>query len=154
MKNIEEVIAEHSFFADLPDDRRKVIAGCAQMASFKPDDYLFRLGRNAEHFFLIRHGRVSLEQDVPGGDVFRFETVDAGAVIGWSWLFPPYKWQFDARAIEKVSAIQFDGKCLRDKCEDDPALGYDLMKRFALVMTRRYADTRLQLIDVYGNSRA
>ena len=71
------------------------------------------------------------------------ETIDAGEVVGWSWLFPPYRWHFDARAVDAdVRAIAFDGACLRGKCEDDPALGYELMKRFAQVMHRAPAARR------------
>jgi CRP/FNR family transcriptional regulator, cyclic AMP receptor protein len=150
MKNIEQVIGEHPFFADLPDNQRAVIAGCAEMAACKAGSRLFQVDGEAEHFFLLRHGSVSLEHPVPGRQVFRFETIGEGGVIGWSWLFPPYRYQFDARALEDVSVVRFDGKCLREKCEQDPALGYNLMKRFAQVMVQRYADTRLQLIDVYG----
>jgi CRP/FNR family transcriptional regulator, cyclic AMP receptor protein len=150
MKNIEQVIGEHSFFADLPDDWRALVAGCGQMASCKAGSYLFKVGEPADSFFLVRHGRVSLELRVPAGDTFRFETVDEGGVIGWSWLFPPYQYQFDARALEDVSVVRFDGKCLRGKCDDSPDMGYDLMKRFARVLAQRYADTRLQLMDVYG----
>jgi CRP-like cAMP-binding protein len=70
--------------------------------------------------------------------------------VGWSWLIPPYEWQFDARVLEDVSAIRFDGACLRGKCDADPALGYALMKSFAGVLVKRFMETRLQLIDVYG----
>jgi hypothetical protein len=71
-------------------------------------------------------------------------------VIGWSWLFAPHRWNFDARALSQVRATAFDGACLRGKCEEDPAFGYDLMKRFARVMTERLQWTRLRLLDIYG----
>ncbi len=81
------------------------------------------------------------------------ETIEAGEVIGWSWLFPPYRWHFDARALAPVRATRFDGACLRGKCEADPALGYDLMSRFAQVLIERLQWTRLRLLDVYGDGR-
>jgi CRP/FNR family transcriptional regulator, cyclic AMP receptor protein len=154
MKDIETLIAEHPFFADLEDERRTLVAGCAVVAAYRAGSYLFRVGEAAEHFYLLRRGRVALEQAVPGGEPYRFETVDPGAVLGWSWLFPPHRYQFDARALQDVGVIQFDAVCLRGKCDADTALGYDLMKRFAGVLVQRYADTRLQLLDVYGRRRA
>jgi hypothetical protein len=81
------------------------------------------------------------------------ETLDAGDVVGWSWLFPPYRTHFDARAIVATHTIAFDGACLRTKCESDPAFGYKLIKRFAAVMMDRMQATRLQLLDMYGNWR-
>jgi len=80
------------------------------------------------------------------------QTADAGEVVGWSWLFPPYQWKFDLRAIESVRAVSFDGACLRGKCEQDPAMGFDFMKRFAQVFMQRLEATRLQLLDLYGNA--
>jgi len=113
-------------------------------------DFLCRAGAPAEHFFLLRRGVVALELDVPARGVFRFNTVGPGDLVGWSWLIPPYEWQFDARAVEDVSAIQFDGTCLREKCETDPVLGYALMQAFTAVLVRRFMDARLQLVDMYG----
>lgn len=150
MKHLQDVIAEHPFFQDLESAHLALVTGCAKMASFKSGEFLFRYGGAAEHFFLLRHGRVSLEIAVPGKETFRFQTVGPGEVIGWSWLFEPHQAQFDARAVDDVSVIRFDGKCLRGKCEADAALGYSLMKRFARVLVQRFTDTRLQLMDVYG----
>jgi hypothetical protein len=79
------------------------------------------------------------------------ETIESGEVIGWSWLFEPYRWHFDARALTVVRATAFDGACLRGKCEADPALGYALMSRFAQVLIERLQWTRLRLLDLYGD---
>ena len=78
------------------------------------------------------------------------ETVHDGDLLGWSWLVPPYRTVFDARALDTVHAIAFDGACLRGKLENDPALGYDLMKLFATVIVERLQNTRIRLLDVYG----
>jgi len=70
--------------------------------------------------------------------------------VGVSWLVPPYRWTYDARAVERVRAISLDAECLRGKCDDDPALGYDMMTRFVPILVQRLQATRLQLLDVYG----
>jgi hypothetical protein len=77
-------------------------------------------------------------------------TLGDGEVAGWSWLVPPYRWMFDARATSSVSAVAFDGACLRGKCEQDPVLGYALMQRVAQVMYERLQDARIRLLDMYG----
>lgn len=151
MKNLDQIVAEHPFFEGLHPDHAALIAGCGQLAAFEPGAYLGRAGEAAESFFLVRHGKVSLEITPPGRDPFILDTVSEGEMFGWSWLFEPYVWQFDARAQDRVGVIHFDGACLRGKCDDDPVFGYDLMKRFARVMVQRFADTRLQLMDVYGS---
>ena len=67
-----------------------------------------------------------------------------------SWLIPPYRWTYDAQALELMRAIAMDADCLRGKCEADHDLGYDLMKRFVPVLVERLQATRLQMLDVYG----
>ena len=106
---------------------------------------LFREGEPADVFYVVRRGRVALELYVPARGPMTVETVEAGEVVGWSWLFPPYRWHFDARAVAPVRAIAVDGACLRGKCEDDPALGYELMQRFSAVLLDRLNATRLRL---------
>ena len=80
------------------------------------------------------------------------QSLKEGEVLGWSWMIPPYKWHFDARAFDLTRAIALDGACLREKCEEDHDLGYELMSRFALIIAQRLEATRLQLMDIYGNS--
>ncbi|MCK4775551.1 MAG: Crp/Fnr family transcriptional regulator, partial [Candidatus Krumholzibacteria bacterium] len=79
-------------------------------------------------------------------------SVEDGDVVGWSWMFPPYKWHFDARAMELTRAAVFDARCLRGKFDKDPQLGFELMKRFASVMLDRLNISRLQLLDFYGKN--
>jgi CRP-like cAMP-binding protein len=101
---------------------------------------------------VIRHGSVAIELYSPPRGGVTIETLAPGEVLGWSWLLPPYRWHFDARALSQVRVTAFDGACLRRKCEEDPALGYELMQRFAQVMLERLQWTRLRLLDVYGRA--
>ena len=114
---------------------------------------LFREGDPADTFYVIRHGSVALETFVPSRGAITIETLEAGEVLGWSWLFPPYRWHFDARALAAVRATAFDAACLRGKCDDDPALGYDADVALRGVLIERLQWTRLRLLDVYGSGR-
>jgi CRP-like cAMP-binding protein len=151
MKTLDAEIAESTVFRGLSAAHLELIAGCGQNTGFEAGAYLFREGGQADTFYLLRHGRVMLETFVPGRGALTVETVDEGDVVGWSWLFPPYRWHFDARALDAVRAIAFDGACLRRKCDDDHSLGYELLGRFSPVMLERLQATRLQLLDVYGD---
>lgn len=99
---------------------------------------------------MIRRGAVAIETFVPPRHAVTIETIHEGDLLGWSWLVPPYRTVFDARALGSVGAIAFDGACLRGKCEEDPVLGQELMRRFAQVIVERLQATRLRLLDVYG----
>jgi len=150
IRSLEQELAELPFFADLAPEARALLAGCAKNVQFDTDARLFRTGDAADVFYVLRHGSVGLEAFAPARGPLLIETVGAGEVLGWSWLFPPYRWHFDARALEPVRAVVFDGACLREKCDTDPQLGYALMGRFAQVLIERLQWTRLRLLDVYG----
>ncbi len=151
MEAIESVLHDVRLFEALTQEELELIAGCGSNVRFRQGELLFRDGAAADTFYVIRHGSVALETFVPARGAVTIETIDAGEVVGWSWLFPPYRWHFDARAASLVRATGFDGACLRGKCEQDPQLGYDLMSRFAQVMIQRLQWTRMRLLDVYGD---
>ena len=150
MTTLETVLAGHPFFRGLDSGYTQFIAGCGANVHFNPGEVIFRQGEPADHFYVLRQGKVSLEVFAPEAGSITVETLGEGEVLGWSWLFPPHKWAFDARALELTRAIALDGRCLREKCDQDPLLGYDLMKRFSRIMVHRLQATRLQLIDLYS----
>ena len=150
METLEGLIAEHPFFNGLEMPYLKVLVGCASNVRFEPGQSVFREGEEANQFYLIRHGKVSLEISAPPRGSIIIQTLGEEDVLGWSWLFPPYRWKFSAKANELTRAIALDGKCLRGKSEEDHDLGYELQKRFARVMQERLQATRLQLINIYS----
>ncbi len=150
METLEPILAEHPFLKGLAPSHLKLLVGCAENVRFDAGMFVFREGTEADRFFIIRHGSVALEMYSPERGAVPIQTVGEGEVIGWSWLVPPYHWHYDARATELTRAIALDGVCLRQKCEEDHELGYELLKRFAHIMEKRLEATRLQLLDVYG----
>jgi len=152
MAGLERVVGEHPFFAGLPAEYSQLVAGCARNHRFAAEQYLFHEGEPANEFFLVRHGKVALEIHSPGRPPIVFGTLGEGEIVGASWLIPPYRWTFDARAVEVTRAIGIDAACLRRKCEADHHLGYEMMKRLLPVFVKRLHATRLQILDVYGKS--
>jgi CRP/FNR family transcriptional regulator, cyclic AMP receptor protein len=150
MEDLGRIIKEHQFFAGLDPAFRNLICGCAKNVRFEAGEYLFHEGTAADQFYLVRHGRVALQLTAPGRGAMTFQTLGEGEVVGVSWLIPPYRWTFDAKALELVRAIALDAACLRNKCESDHHLGYEMMKRFMPVLIQRLQATRLQILDVYG----
>jgi CRP-like cAMP-binding protein len=150
METIDALLRDVPVFQGLPPEDLTLVSGCASNVHFETGATLFREGDAADTFYVVRHGSVALEMYVPARGAAVIETLEAGEVLGWSWLFPPYRWHFDARAVTDLRATAFDGACLRGKCEADPTLGYELMSRFAQVLIDRLQSTRLRLLDLYG----
>ncbi len=148
METIGEVLTRQPFFKGLEPHDIELIAGCASNVQFRPGEFLFREGNEANAFYVIKQGKVTVETFVPGRGSITLQTVVPDDVIGWSWLFPPYQWTFDARALDMTRAISFDAKCLREKSDEDHDLGYKLMQRFAQIIIDRLQATRMQLLDL------
>jgi CRP-like cAMP-binding protein len=148
METIKEVLTGQPFFKGLEPHDIELIAGCASNVQFRPGQFIFREGGEANAFYVIKQGKVTVETFVPGRGPITLQTVVPGDVIGWSWLFVPYQWTFDARALDNTRAISFDANCLRTKCDEDHDLGYALMQRFAHIIIERLQATRMQLLDL------
>jgi CRP/FNR family transcriptional regulator, cyclic AMP receptor protein len=154
VRSVGDLLAVHPFFTGIDAGAVRQLGACSHNVSFRAGDVLFREGEDADRLFVLRRGRVALDVHVPGRGLQVISTVDAGDVVGWSWLVPPYRWFFDARAVTHVSAISVDATCLRARCDADPALGYALMRRVAQVMYQRLQASRLRVLDLYGVDHA
>ena len=150
METVENIITKHPFFEGLKPQFLALIAGCGRNVKFDEGEYVFREGEVADYFFLLRHGRVALEITVPDREPLTVQTLDAGMVLGVSWLVPPYRQSWDAKVLELTRAVALDAECLRGKCEADPELGYSLMKKFVPAVVDRLHGARLQVLNVYG----
>jgi CRP/FNR family transcriptional regulator, cyclic AMP receptor protein len=150
MQTLEPILAQHPFFKGFEPQYIQLMAGCASNVRFDAGSYIFHEGEPASHFYIIRQGKVALETFAAQRGSITVETIEAGEVVGWSWLFPPYRWHFNARVVEPTRAIALDGTCLRAKGEEDHDFGYELVKQVAQIMMQRLQATRLQMLDIYG----
>ncbi len=150
MRTVDELLLDIPGFDTLGPDHRAFVAGCARNRVVRAGDYLFREGEEATTFHVLRRGSVAIETFSPQAGPKVIETLRDGELLGWSWLFPPYRNTFDVRAVDNAHMIEFDGLCLREKIEGDPVLGVALMRVFAGVILQRLQATRLRLLDLYG----
>jgi len=152
METLQNILTAHPFFAEFPPRYLELVAGCASNVRFAPGEIIFHEGEDAAKFYLIREGKVELNIVSERRGPLRIVTLQEDDILGWSWLFPPYRWKFSARAVEPTRAFAMDGQCLREKAEHDHDLGYELLKRFARVSESRLDTMRLQLIKVYEHT--
>jgi CRP/FNR family transcriptional regulator, cyclic AMP receptor protein len=143
---LETQLRAHPFFIGMSESHIRLLADCAMRSQFVAGQIIFQKGETANRFYLIERGRVALESST-GDEVVRIDEVVPGDLLGWSWIFPPYVWHFDARAIEPTTAIFLYGTILREYCDADPTLGYELFKRMSEVMMRRLQAARTKLSE-------
>ena len=147
--NLAPLLREHPFLRGFTREHIDFMVGCTSNVRFKEGDFLLREGAPADHTLLIREGTVSLEIYVPGPGVQRVETLTAGDILGYSWLFPPSRYNLDARALADVRALRFDAACLRQKMESDHDFGYEFTVRLLRHLTSRLDRVHLQQLDAY-----
>ena len=141
-------VALHPFLAGMNPKQLALLTDCATAIEYNKGQEIFRAGDVANRFCLIESGKVVLEASSGSGPPVIVDTIGAGDLLGWSWMFPPYTWHFTARSIEPTKAIFFHGTILREYCEKDHSLGYELLKRMTAVMNRRMEATRNKLSAV------
>jgi CRP/FNR family cyclic AMP-dependent transcriptional regulator len=148
-KALIEALRGSQFLEGLKQNHIQKIAEMAMEVQFSRDQIIFREGDECGLFYLLLSGKVALEISAPGR-IVRVQTVGEGDELGWSSLLAGDGKQFQARSLEPVRALVFDGTRLRQACEEDPAFGYNLMLRIVKVVSRRLQATRLQLLDLYA----
>ena len=147
-----EALAGHPFLYGMSRNHLAVLAEAASDVTFPARHRLFEDGGSASRFWLVQSGHVDLDLHVPGQGRTKIETIGMGELLGWSWLFPPYKWAFGAAAASPVEAFEFDGRAVRARCASDPMLGYEVTRRLAHVVAKRLQATRIKLITASSQS--
>ena len=150
MEATYELLSSQPFLAGLTPAQLDKLSYWTRKSTFHAGTRLFEEGQRADRFWLVREGRVDLQTQIPGRGGVVLDSLGRGAVLGWSWLFPPYRWHFSASAGEVTSAIEFDAAAVREQCQREPALGFQLAIRFTEVVVDRLQSTRLRLVDMYA----
>ncbi len=150
MSSIEEYLSKHEFFMGLEESFMKFLVDNAKELTIKEGNVLFQQGKTADRFYLLRNGQVSVQIPALVGPILELQLLGANQILGWSWLIPPYRWNFVARAVEDTDVLEFDGSAILARCEEDPRFGYELFKRFTSLMSARLDAARSKMMDQWN----
>ncbi|GGV35226.1 hypothetical protein GCM10010495_60250 [Kitasatospora herbaricolor] len=142
--------SQHGFLGALAPAHRDLLAAFAHEVEIPAGARIFEEGGSADRFWIIRSGGAALDVHVPGGPPPVVETLGEGDLLGWSWLFEPYRWHLGAQARGTLLAVEFDAARVRAACGQDPAFGLAVTGAVAAVIARRLKATRTRLLDLYG----
>jgi len=150
--SLEEALVAHPFARGLTVEQTRTLADCLEGESaWVPDATLVSADGVADRCYLIVEGSAVISAHSPGRGRRSVQTIHAGDLLGWSWLFPPHRWAFDAIALTPTRAIVLDAARLRAAIDDDPSFGLEVVRRVGATVADRLNATRLQLLDLYGN---
>ncbi|ABI56531.1 Crp/Fnr family transcriptional regulator [Alkalilimnicola ehrlichii MLHE-1] len=147
---IKQFLADQDFFSDFDNAVLDLLAEHASEISLDKDEVLFSNGDPARHFYLLKDGNIVIEVPAIEGPTLEVQSLTAGQVLGWSWLIPPYRWTFQARAEAPTRLVEFEGEVIRQHCEKDPRLGYAILKHFASLMSERLDAARRKMMDEWN----
>jgi CRP/FNR family cyclic AMP-dependent transcriptional regulator len=142
-------VQQHPFTQGLTPEHCGTLASLARRVSFGKDEIIFHEGDPKHEFFLILTGRVALEMVVQDR-VLRVHTLEDGDELGWSAVLMGGGKRFQARALEPVEALAFDGYKLLDTCRSDNSFGYKIMHRLLGVVSERLQAARMQVLDMHS----
>ncbi|MEO7934027.1 MAG: cyclic nucleotide-binding domain-containing protein [Chthoniobacterales bacterium] len=154
MQILNEIICNHPFFEGFDERYLSMLCEAATLIRFEADQLLFQEHKPATHFYLVHQGRVALETTTVGSETIIVQTISAGDALGWSWMFPPYRWRFSARAVNVTEVIAVSASFLRSMGKLHPEFGYELTLRVAGIMGQRLRAARLQLVNFQAKNAA
>lgn len=146
-QSIDDYLSTHPFFSELEKTNKKFLSNAAQSLKIEEGEVLFRQGGSADKFYLLQSGEISVQVPALMGPALEIQKIRPGQILGWSWLIPPYRWNFQALALEDSELLEFDGSIILAHCEEDPAFGYALLKLFAALMSERLDKARQKMMD-------
>jgi CRP-like cAMP-binding protein len=147
---IKSLIGQSELFAGLSVGFTDFLAAHATMRLVRKNEVLFTYGDHADHFYLVSGGHISIEVAAIAGPELELQDLGPGAIVGWSWLIPPHRWSFNGRAKSPAEVVEFDGKAVLARCEQDPRFGYELLKRFATLMSERLNLARQKMMEAWS----
>jgi CRP/FNR family transcriptional regulator, cyclic AMP receptor protein len=148
-QSLLDTLRHHPFVAQFEPAHVEKLAALAREVRFDREHIIFREGDESSEFYLVVTGLVSLEIAAPG-HTFRIQTLFAGDELGWSALLMGRGKHFQARTLERVDALAFEGEELLAACKADTAFGFAFTLRLLGVVAGRLQATRLQVLDMYS----
>jgi CRP-like cAMP-binding protein len=150
MPSTADYLTAHAFFSALSEDYIKLLSEFVVERQVAKGEVLFQQGKVADKFYLVRKGQISVQVPALVGPPLELQILGENQMLGWSWLIPPYRWNFMARAVEDTELLEFDGQAILARCENDPKFGYELFKRFTALMSERLNAARQKMMDQWN----
>jgi CRP/FNR family transcriptional regulator, cyclic AMP receptor protein len=141
-------LAGNYFVRGMSGDHLAQLASVTSVVTVPAGHRFCTVGAVTRKFWFIRAGRVALDVDVPGNGRIIVGTLGRGDLLGVSWFFPPFQWEFGAVAVQPTEVFELDAALVRQRCADDPEFGYEITSRLVAVVAKRLQATRLKMIEL------
>lgn len=152
--NLAELREQSALLQALSNTEVGLFESAATELRIAAGDVLFEEDGPADVFYIVVEGKIGLELTSPGKEPIVIQTLGSGDLVGVSWLFPPHRWSWRARAIVDSELAAFDATTIRSEMEQNRDLAWEVLSVVAGEVVDRLHRTRVQLLDLYrGNSQ-
>ena len=143
-----EILSQSSLFEGLTEEQLKAIADISEETSCQHGAVLFWEGDLAEYLYILLEGEINIFVQLSS----RPERVTLSVIsepylpIGWSGLVAPHVYTASALCDADCRLVAIDGEALMRVLEEDPALGFVVMRRISELLSIRARNTRFALL--------
>jgi len=150
-------LGEFKFFEGFTEDQLEKIAKIATLESYEAGTPMYKKGDPAKSLFMCLEGKVVMIMDNYMGAhrapmQVTVDIVAKGDSMGWSAVVEPYLYTLGALCIDNARFIAIDAAGLRTLMDEDPDIGFRVMKASSKVMAGRLTHTRILLVGERGLS--
>ncbi len=121
----------------LDDEMLEKVKAVADVLTFNERDVIFRGGDVADYLYLVKRGKILLEQRLSEKVTVSVGSITDGFSFGWGAMLGDALYSLDAICAEDSEVFVINGETLHGLMNDDPALGFRIMQRFLLVVKSR-----------------
>ncbi len=144
------LLKRSELFTTLDDAEATGLAGMAVGQTYRAGEEIFQENEEAYAICILLEGRVGLMMEVGNGRRLTVSTVDPGEIFAWSGLVAPYNFTATARAVVDCTVAVFKSEDLLRVFDENPNLGYQVMRKLSFLIAQRLRDTQLQLLGLFS----
>jgi CRP/FNR family cyclic AMP-dependent transcriptional regulator len=143
-----EILRRYPYFAGIREESLKQLAMIAEEKRIPAATRIFNESDPADKLSVIVRGEVHVQYLMGNGELRTVDTLVDGDILGWSAMIAPYKMTAHCTTTKDTDLVRLDARKLRDLCDQDPRLGYQLTMEIARLLAHRLEGARVQLAAV------
>ncbi len=122
----------------LTDDMLQCLVPITEMLLYDEHEMIFKQGETADRFFLLKKGKILLEQRITKTLTVSLSAIKPGFSFGWSAMLDKGVYSTDALCAEPCTVYSFRESKIKKAMENDHSLGFIISRRLLYVLKKRY----------------
>ena len=113
------------------------------LLQFANQEIIFKQGDPADRFYMLKRGKVLLEQRISEKVTAIIGSIKPGFSFGWGAMIEDGSYSAKAVCAEPCEIYSFKSEKIKKLFEDNPDMGYRVYQRLLVIIKKRY-DSRTE----------